>query len=254
MVTPESGPLDLGLSRVKVPKASDVLAGRLRHQILDGELAPGTALPVERELVVQSGLSRTTVREALRMLEIEGLIVIKPGRSGGNGGTVVRRPRSESVTRSVEIFIRGSRLRLEALLEVREAVEPACAALAARHRTAADLAELERLHSRHEASIDDVKAYLAANLDWHVAIGRMSHNELLFAFMEAISSGILAASDIEGLNSDQVRRDAIAAHRQIGAAIRAQDSEAARRRMLRHLQAYETELLSSVHPDEVKLA
>src|ERR1041384_7768555 len=68
---------------VVVPKASDVLAARLREMILSSGLAEGTPLPTERELVAQSGLSRASVREALRVLETEGLIVTKAGRNGG---------------------------------------------------------------------------------------------------------------------------------------------------------------------------
>jgi DNA-binding transcriptional ArsR family regulator len=71
---------------LSVPKASDVLADSLRQRILSGELPTGSALPVERELAATTRLSRTAVREALRILEIEGLIEIRPGRSGGSFG------------------------------------------------------------------------------------------------------------------------------------------------------------------------
>ena len=76
--------MPLGLAAVFVPKASDVLAEKLRELILSRALAEGTPLPTERELVAQSGLSRTSVREALRVLETEGLVATKAGRNGGN--------------------------------------------------------------------------------------------------------------------------------------------------------------------------
>ncbi|MFF0081775.1 FadR/GntR family transcriptional regulator [Streptomyces canus] len=66
-----------------VPKASDVLAAEVRERILSGELPEGSALPPERQLVEQTGLSRATVREALRILEVEKLLRIRPGRGGG---------------------------------------------------------------------------------------------------------------------------------------------------------------------------
>lgn len=233
-----------------MPKASDVLAARLREPILSGELAPGSSLPAERDLVAQSGLSRATVRESLRILEIEGLIKTTPGR---NGGTVVRRPHLDTVARSVEIYIRGHRLRLSSLLEIREAIEPVSAALAARRRTDAELAELERLDAALEEVFDDVLAFLSANVKWHVAIATMSHNELLEGFMKAIASGVLAATNIADFNSTEERRDALHAHRRIYEAIRDKDPEGARRRMARHLQAYETAVLRSAHPEEVEL-
>lgn len=71
------------LQPMSVPKASDVLANDLRERILRGEFPSGTALPPERELVNQTKMSRTTVREALRILEVQGLVTIKTGRAGG---------------------------------------------------------------------------------------------------------------------------------------------------------------------------
>src|SRR6476661_10105103 len=115
------------LSPMEVPKASDVLANELRERILAGEYVEGTPLPPERELVVQTRMSRTTVREALRILEVQGLIRIKAGRAGG---AFVQRPGGESMARSLELLIRGRQLRLTSIHETREAVEPACARLA----------------------------------------------------------------------------------------------------------------------------
>src|SRR4026209_1471047 len=94
--------LSLDLAAVVVPKASDVLAAKLRGLILSSGLAEGTPLPTERELVTQSGLSRTSVREALRVVETEGLVLTKAGR---NGGSQVRRPGRESISRSFELFV-----------------------------------------------------------------------------------------------------------------------------------------------------
>src|ERR1700710_2889310 len=82
------------LSPMHVPKASDVLANELRERILHGDYPEGTALPPERELVVQTSMSRTTVREALRILEVQGLVQIRTGRSGG---AFVQKPGEESV-------------------------------------------------------------------------------------------------------------------------------------------------------------
>jgi DNA-binding transcriptional MocR family regulator len=86
------------LAPMEVPKASDVLADDLRERILEGEFEEGTALPTERDLVTQTRMSRTTVREALRILEVQGLVRIKAGRGGG---AFVQRPGKESVASSV---------------------------------------------------------------------------------------------------------------------------------------------------------
>jgi GntR family transcriptional regulator, transcriptional repressor for pyruvate dehydrogenase complex len=131
------------LGPVEVPKASDVLAEELRERILTGELAEGDPLPAERELVKQAQMSRATVREALRMLEVQNLIRIKAGRTGG---AFVQLPTTKSMANSVSMLIRGRRIKLVDLMETREALEPFCAQLAARNRTDEDLAELCRVN------------------------------------------------------------------------------------------------------------
>lgn len=227
--------LDLGLEAIQVPRASDVLAERLRERILGGRLPPGTWLPPERELAEQSGLSRGTVRDAIRVLEHEGLIETKTGR---NGGTRVRQPDGSSVLRTLETFIRGRRIRLRSLLEIRELLEPECAALAAERRVEADLDRLQELSDRLREQADDLSAFLTTNVNWHVTVAEASQNELMVAFMRAISKEIRAATDIGDLNTDQGMELALQAHDRIMDAIEAGDPEAARRRMQRHVHAF----------------
>jgi DNA-binding FadR family transcriptional regulator len=225
----------LEISPVFVPKAADVLAGNLREQILDGRLHEGAILPNERELASQAGLSRASVREALRILEVEGLIATRTGR---NGGSEVVRPSMSTVERSVGIFIRGQRIRFEAVLEAREAIEPQAARLASLHHTPEDWAELVRCHQRIQAQIDDIPAFLQANLDWHLGVVRAGRNELLIAFVNAIAQSMYAATDLQGFNSAEVRHAVVRAHQKVMDAIEAGDADAAARRMGRHVGAY----------------
>ena len=227
----------LNLKPVNVPKAADVLAGVLREKILGGDLDEGTDLPNERDLCIQSGLSRASVREALRILEGEGLILTRVGR---NGGSAVVRPTSAGIERSVEIFIRGQGIRLEAVLETRAAIEPPSARFAAMHRTDADVEEIEKCQARLEQASEagNVEAYIRANLDWHVQVVRASHNELLMAFISAVSQSVYLATDLDGFNSVEVRNTVIHAHRRVMDAIKARDADAAERRMERHVGAY----------------
>ena len=227
----------LDIKQINVPKAADVLAAALREKIFKGDLREGADLPPERELGGQVGVSRATVREALRILEGEGLLETRVGR---NGGSMVSRPGSEPIERSVGIFIRGQRIRFEAVLETRAAIEPASARFAAAHRTDADLEELERCHATLEqASRDnDVEGYVTANLDWHVQVVRASHNELLIAFISAVSQAVYLETDVKGFNSAVVRNAVIRAHRTVMDAIRDRDGDAAARRMERHVGAY----------------
>lgn len=222
------------LAPMLVPKASDVLADDLRERILRGEFPEGTALPPERELVSQTQMSRTTVREALRILEVQGLVQIRTGRSGG---AFVQKPGDDSIASTVNLMIRGRHIRIAALLETREAIEPACAQLAAHYRNDDDLASLDSANDTISAN-GSLADFLTANIDWHVAVAVASHNELLTGFMVALSRAIYESTDNQGFVDAKVRRDTVSAHVSITEAIRNQDPEAAVRRMKRHVHAY----------------
>jgi GntR family transcriptional regulator, transcriptional repressor for pyruvate dehydrogenase complex len=233
---PESGPRRraVRLTPLQVPKASDVLGDDLRERILRGDFPEGTALPTERELVNQTRMSRATIREALRILEVQGLVRIKTGRAGG---AYVSRPDEDSMADSVDLLIRARRIRIPALLETREAIEPFCAQLAARHRTDEDLGRLEAANAAMAAA-GTLAEFLQANVDWHVAVAVAGHNELLSGFMRALSRGIYASTDNEGFVDDDVRLTTLRAHRAVTKAIRAKDPDAAGRRMSRHVHSY----------------
>lgn len=217
-----------------VPKASDVLAAHLRQKILSGEIEPGQQLPSERDLVAETSLSRASVREALRLLEVEGLIETRRGR---NGGSTVRRPTGNELSRSLAVFIRGARLRLNALLEAREAIEPAAAALAARYRTDLELEAIRQSNERMRAVSGDTAAFLAENVEWHLAIVRASRNELFIAIMGSLAPAIHEATEIEPFRRPEIREATIAAHDRVVAAIERRDADAARKYMAGHVKA-----------------
>jgi GntR family transcriptional regulator, transcriptional repressor for pyruvate dehydrogenase complex len=223
------------LEPVDVPKASDVLAHQLRERILTGEIPEGTALPAERELVKQTRMSRATVREALRILEVQNLVRVRAGRAGG---AFVQRPTAQSMANSVITLIRGQKIRLADLMETREALEPFCAELAARKRTDDDLAVLDRANETLADPTADLPAFLQANLDWHVAVARAGQNELLIGFMTALSDAIYAGTENAAFVDETVRAETRRAHKSITNAIRSRDADAAGRRMRRHVHTY----------------
>ena len=223
------------IERVAVPRAADVLADQLRSRIFGGTIRPGQHLPPERTLVEQTGLGRASVREALRMLEAQGLVDRKLGRAGG---WIARQPGHESVSRSIEVLIRGQQMSFDVLLETREAIEPACAGLAARHRTDADMRALELQTERVRTAAAKVPDYLRENVRWHLTVVEASHNELLIASMTALSDAIHAGTDIKDFNSKAVRAAALRAHDRVVDAIRDGDEEAAFARMRAHVHAF----------------
>jgi GntR family transcriptional regulator, transcriptional repressor for pyruvate dehydrogenase complex len=238
------------LQPMQVPKASDVLANDIRERILRGEFPAGTPLPPERELVTQTKMSRTTVREALRILEVQGLVVIKTGRSGG---AFVQQPGGEAVASSVSLLIRGQQLRLTALLETREAIEPACAGLAAKYRTDDDLAALDAANTVLGDLTLPLDRFLRANVDWHVAVAVASHNELLTGFMTALSNAIYSSTENTAFVDDEVRRTTHKAHKTITDAIRAGDPAVATRRMTKHVHGYAEAVVQVEQRTEIEL-
>src|SRR5271167_922567 len=238
------------LSPIEVPKASEVLAGELRERILTGELAEGDPLPAERELVKQAQMSRATVREALRILEVQNLVRVKTGRAGG---AFVQRPTTKSMANSVSMLIRGQKIKLADLMETREALEPFCAELAARNRTEEDLAELDRANEAIADPEADLPAFLQANLDWHVGVAVASHNELLIGFMTALSQAIYTGTENAAFVDDNVRLVTARAHRSITNAIRSRDAEAAGRRMRNHVHSYAKAALAVDERDAISV-
>jgi GntR family transcriptional regulator, transcriptional repressor for pyruvate dehydrogenase complex len=216
---------------VRSAKASRGVAEFLREAILTGELDEGDALPPERELAEQADVSRGSVREALRVLEAEGLVEV---RSGRNGGAVVHMPGPESLGRPVAAFIRGAGLSERPLVETLLVLEPAIAAIAAEKRNEDDLARLRSLIDRLAGSPTHAER-VVLNAEWHIALGVATHNGLLAGILHGLAQAIHAATDDEIYANETVRVRTIASYRGIYAAVEAQDAAAAERRMFRHV-------------------
>jgi DNA-binding FadR family transcriptional regulator len=222
------------VKRIAAPKPYDMLADQLREAILRGEISEGDALPPERELVAQTGLTRGSVREALRMLAVEGLVQTRPGRFGGN---VVTLPGNESMANTIGQFVRGRKLPLRTLQETREVLEPALARLAALHRTDEDLLELKSLHNDLVASVGNFQEFSLVNIKWHYAVAGASRNELLATVLYSISYGVAVSTTTEEYDTTDTRRQVISIHARIIDAIDARDADLAERRMRQHIGA-----------------
>lgn len=151
---------------------------------------------------------------------------------------MVSRPGADDVVAALDRHLRGWRPGTPVLLEARGIIEPWCAALAAERRTDDQLADLERHDAAMAAGLEDLPTYLEANVAWHTAVADASGNDLLSAFMRAISGAVLRQTDDRDVNTLEVRRTAVRAHSRVTAAVRDRDPEAARRRMARHVHGY----------------
>ncbi|MEM8951497.1 MAG: FadR/GntR family transcriptional regulator [Pseudomonadota bacterium] len=145
-----------------------IIAGELRDAIEGGTYGHGQRLPAERDLATHFGASRSTVREALGQLELEGMVIRKVG-----SGTFVNRPTARF---SSDIADVTSPLEL---MEVREAIEPHLARMAVVHASAKDLDRLDKTLIELEASAGDRLAFSDADEAFHMALAEATGNPLM---------------------------------------------------------------------------
>lgn len=217
---------------------SSALAEQLHRSIIGGDLSIGKSMPTERELMIKYGVSRATVREALRSLRAQDLIEVRRGR---NGGSFVLGPSPEMIVRPLNQLIGGQGFRLVDLVYAREAIEPAAAAQAASYRTEEGLEELQRLTEECASAIYDQAEFETANLRWHLGLAKASGNMLFIGFLTAISTAMHTATAFEEFDLS-TREAVVGIHWMIYAAIRDRDPIAAHRRTSRHLSAYREKL------------
>lgn len=236
------------LQPVSVPKPAAMLAEVLRDKILRGEFPEGEALPPERTLVEQSRLSRAAVREALGILKQQGLVTTRPGR---HGGTLVTRPSADDLRGSLEVYMQshGWDTQTPVLVELREIVEPWCAALAAARHTADDLATLQERLATMVRSVHAADAHVAASLEWHAAVADASRNVLLSALMRARRADLLTAADHARYADEAARRASVETHTQVTRAIEARDPRAAFELMERHVRSHARPLLDALEDE-----
>ncbi len=161
------GPSDENIVRVR--KAGEVVAERFRKQIANGSLAIGHQLPSEEELTATFGIARTTLREALRVLESQGLLEIKRGRGGGG---IITTPRLENLSQSLALVLQLQRTTLGDLDDARMLIEPPLAGRLAAAHSDEDLEALTAIveNAHRCAETDDKNGFGKAAAALHEAI------------------------------------------------------------------------------------
>jgi GntR family transcriptional regulator, transcriptional repressor for pyruvate dehydrogenase complex len=207
------------------------------HEMFDhiqtGRWAAGTAIPSERKLIGQYGVSRIAIREALSMLRGIGVLDVQHGRR-----TKIREVDSETFGRFLPLLLAsGAQQTFEQVFDVRLALESRTAYLAAILRTEEDLEKIEGLVKRYR-ELAEAKDSQAGDVDleFHLEIARVTGNPLYAILLEAISDFIRFAQKESCKDDPLRRRRAAAAHAKIAKAIAAQDAEKARAAMENHLR------------------
>ena len=210
-------------------KRYEEIAAQMIAQIHSGELRPGDKLPPERTLAEKYGVSRTTIREALRSMEMTGCVESHVG-----GGTYIKAPTLSNIVDPISmVMTQNLQLGVE-LIEVRLILETEIAALAARRRTDAQLAELEKNLEDMQQDIRAGGVGIAADEAFHELLTKAAGNETL-SLMLHMCSGMLSRTRLITQAIKGVPKMTLKDHAAICEAIRNQDEKSARRLMRQHL-------------------
>lgn len=220
------------LDKRRKPKMSERVAHRLVSYIVENDLPEGTPLPVESELAKALDVGRTTLREALLLLETWGVITVKPGR---NGGPAVRRPRPIDLQQALALQLQFASATLDDVMEARTAIEPMTARLAAQRMTPEELDELQTTVQHIRDDLDNQSIFLHQNRRFHSLIAQATGSVVLRAFTDSIKS--IADGASVGVQYGRRHRVAVAdAHDRIVKAIRLGDGDSAEAAMRIHLE------------------
>ncbi|MBS1830601.1 MAG: FadR family transcriptional regulator [Acidobacteria bacterium] len=215
-----------------VPRASlsDGIVEQITALIAGGSLKPGDRMPSEKELCRQFNVGRTSVREALRSLSALGVL-----ESHAGDGTFVSANGGAGLERTLRFAVLLDATQIEALVEARVTLETQLAGFAARRRTRADLAVIGEAIEGMRLAGHDAEAYLASDLQFHLAIARAAGNPILLTMLDT-TRGYLQTWIRETLASSKRRAAvSITEHRRILAALEARDDAAASEAMQAHL-------------------
>lgn len=222
-------------------KAHRVALDYIETALLGGELPVGAQLPPERDLATQLGVSRGAVREAIRVLQAQGILESQPGPGRGTRTTAGQ---TKALGRLFRLHLALASTSLSDLTETRIALERSTAALAARHWDAAALHRLELLIAQMDETLE-LDAFNALDTDFHVEIAVTARNpfigDLTAAIREALRDPIREASKALA-TWHELRDDLCRQHRQIFDAISARDAELAASLMETHIRTAYTVL------------
>ena len=213
-------------------KTYEIVAERLLGLISSRHLGPGDAVPSERELVQLYGVGRSSIREALRMLESKGVI-----KNSGNGTFAVAEF-ANTLNDSLSFLVSVEEADYGELFEVRRILEGEAAALAASRRGDDEVERMAAAIAEMESALDSEEGFITADLRFHLTIAEASGNRLIALLMEAIRS-LLQRSLSSAYQIPGSPESAVVLHRLILEAIAERRPEEARQRMQEHVSRVE---------------
>lgn len=215
-------------------KLANTIAQDIVRRIQEEDLAPGTQLPSEAQMVADYGVGRASLREALRILEFHGLISI---RSGPGGGPVVGGVNTEDFGRMSTLYFQAGRMTFRELMEARLILEPVLARMAAERRDPELLDQLLEAGAHRGSSPRDDGVYLESSRDFHRLLAQMAGNSILYLFSHSLQD-ILHDRVRSMLFPVSRRREVFDAHAAIAQAVADGDPGRAEEFMREHMTQY----------------
>ncbi len=172
---------------VRFRRLAEQVSDELRRRILSGELADGGVLPTEDQLLLEFPISKPSLREAMRILEAEGLLSVRRGKLGG---AVVHRPTAMNVAYTMGLVLGANDVSLADVGTAIRQVEPACAALCAQRddRKTVVVPVLQQLHAEAIGSVEDLVSVTSASRRYHEALVQNCGNETMIILAGALET------------------------------------------------------------------
>lgn len=226
-----AGDIDL-FSPVSVGRVSQVIVDQVRLLLRQGRLLPGDRLPSERELCERFGVSRVTIREALRVLEARGLIKI---RVGARGGAFVTTPDPTVLGDGLADLLSLSQLTAANVTEARTLVELGIVPLVVERATDEDLADLEKLCRSGQAALDKGRYTMEMSAAFHVRVAASTHNPGVEMLVRSFHGPLLMSLKEAKVAEPLMGHRGAEEHLAFVAAVRARDTEKASAIMREHI-------------------
>ena len=215
--------------RLEAGDLTSALLGLFKRMIAEGVLSPGDRLPAERELAEMLGVSRSSLRQALKVLEMMGVIDQRVG-----SGTRLNPADASILEEPLEFLILLQGITFDELMEARLIVEPELAARAATRATEADRQALEQAIQQMEAGSEGTDGFVASDIAFHRAVSMASGNRVCAMLFTVVHQSLEALIRFTSARAEPGHT--IRFHRRILQAIRDGDAEAARQRMREHIE------------------
>jgi GntR family transcriptional repressor for pyruvate dehydrogenase complex len=222
---------------IRKNKVYEEVARQIERLILT-KLHPGDKIPPERELAEMLGVSRSSIRDAIRSLELVGLLEPRQGV-----GTVVREISTDSLVNPLSNVLVYKRQLVSELLDFRKMLEPPLAARAATHASLEEVAEMEEILRRQDEKLRRSELAIEEDSEFHYSVAMASENSVVLKVLDVLMD-LLRQTRERSLQVEGRPQKSLAGHRRILAAIKRHDALAAEAAMRRHIEDVEEIILN----------